>query len=616
MHKGPTHLSALFYFKGLILVYISILYQDEDLIVVNKPAGLNTHPDDGQTDEASFDLVTLVRRQLSLDYLGVHHRLDREVSGVLAFAARREANAGLARAFEGRQALKEYLAIGRGRLPRRSGVIDLPVSEAPGGLWRVSRPGEAAKPALTRYRVAQEGPGGTYSLVHLTLETGRTHQLRLHLAQLGCPIVGDNLYGKPQELRVAKRPKARAGKPQVKERPDPPSGDTFPRLLLHARKLSFAHPVTGLPLSFEAPPPAIFARAASGQPLPELTLAERLASKSIADLKEPDRAGLGGLLTLAAERRIPLMDDPTANTTAYRLVNGAGDGLPGVTLDRYGPALVLNCYDPSLERDHPALKLLLAGVERQWPESSIYAKFRPRQLSNLGSPSDEVAPTLPLLGSTLPQVTIQENGLNYLIQPGEGLSPGLFLDMREVRARLASWVAGRNVLNCFSFTGAFGLVALSSGAGRVLNLDAGRKVLDWSKQNYEANGLTPDEFDFVEGDVFDWLGRFARRQQTFEVVILDPPSYSTVKKTRWAAQKNYGELAELAARVVAPGGLLLACTNHAGLPRRTFRQMVLKGLEGAGREAQVIGFYHEPDLDFPRLGTTEGYLKVLALRLR
>lgn len=578
-------------------MYIPLIYQDEDLVVINKPAGLNVHSDEGS--ETGPDVLSALKAQLDLPYLGVHHRLDREVSGVMVLTARPEANARLAKVFEGREVQKEYLALVAGRPPKKSGTIDVPLAPGPNGRWQVAAPGtKQAKAAVTRYRI--EAQTKAYSLLRLSLETGRTHQLRVHLAHVGCPIIGDPVYGLPG----------------AKGKASSTSTLKFPRLLLHAVRLVLPAPNSQ---TFEAPPPAIFSRAAKSEMLPELGLAGRLSSGSVSTLQPEDRAGIRALLELARERRLPLADDPTFQTTAYRLVNAAGDGLPGITLDRYGPALVLNCYDPALETGHPALNLLLEAITRVWPDLPVYAKFRPSQTSRLGeSAPPEIAPPEPLIGNRpdLPEVvTVQENGLNFVIRPGEGLSPGLFLDMREVRARLPEWAIGKTILNTFSYTCAFGVAGMAGGAQRVLNLDAARRALDWGKENYQANALTPDDFDFVDGDVFDWLGRFARRNQQFDVVILDPPSYSTTHKTRWSAEQHYDKLAALAAKVVSPGGLLLTCSNHAGLSRRSFRQMVLKGVEQAERKAEVSGVYHEPELDFPRAGETEGYLKILALRL-
>lgn len=591
-----------------VKVQLSLIYQNENIIAVNKPIGLNTHPDD---DSGDFDVVSSLQKQLNRDYLGVHHRLDREVSGLLVLAARKEANNRLAHFFESRHVIKEYLAIVRGKLPRRAGQLDIPLIEAEAGVWRAARPGEkGAKPATTRYRVEKEGPNGDYTLVNLRLETGRTHQLRVHLAHLGCPIIGDPLYGQPAALAIGKTSHpARAVA----------ASEFFPRLLLHAVRLTFpgANGNDAPSLRLEAPLPAIFERATKAEKLPEIELAYRLSRNQLklGGLKPGDKNGLVGLLTLARERRLPLSEDISGETTAYRLLNGAGDGLPGITLDKYENALVLNCYDEELTPENPGLQMLLAEIEKIWPNTTLYAKFRPKEASKLGGKQAELAPELPLRGPEIAEMVVKENNLRYLIKPGEWLSPGLFLDMREVRARLAKLAQGKTVLNCFSFTCAFGLSAVAQGATRALNLDAGRKALDWGKQNYGLNELATDDYDFVEGDVFDWLTRFGRRNQTFDMVILDPPSYSTVKKTRWSAERNYDELATLAAKVTAPGGFLVACTNHAGLTRREFRQAVLKGVQEAGRTGEVVGYYHESVLDFPRSPGIEAYLKVLLVKL-
>jgi len=549
---------------------LQILHHDQDIVAVNKPTGWLTHADDPQ-DTASLDLVSFLKKSLDLPYLGIHHRLDREVSGVLVFSARKEANGWLARAFEGREVVKEYLAVVQGKLPSRAGVIDTPIPDK----------GGKKLPALTRYRVEALSPDNKRSLVRLTLETGRTHQLRVHLAQVGCPILGDTNYG--------------------------PQPNNFPRLLLHSAKLVLPSPNGWLNL--EAPIPATFAETLKGRGLAEF---EQVAKQSLKSLQPHNLDGLTALLELAKERRASFSED---TDTIYRLINAAGDGLPGFTLDRYGPALVLNFYDPEIKASSPALKILLEGLAKVWPEQSIYVKFRPPTAARLGdAPPHEIAPPLPLVGPTQPEFVALENGLKYIIKPGDGLSVGLFPDMRQMRERLRHWAAGKTVLNCFSYSCGFGVAALAGGATRVLNLDAARRALDWGKESYRANGFDPADFDFVDGDVFDWLTRFGRKGQTFDIVLLDPPSFSTTRQSRFSADQNYPMLAELAARVVASGGLLIASTNHARLERRSFRQAVTKGLEKSGRQLQTApAVYEEPDLDFPHLG--EGYLKILVFKL-
>jgi len=157
------------------------------------------------------------------------------------------------------------------------------------------------------------------------------------------------------------------------------------------------------------------------------------------------------------------------------------------------------------------------------------------------------------------------------------------------------------------------VAALAGGAGRVLNLDLARSVLAWGQENYRLNGFEPDDRDFVFGDVFDWLARFARRGEAFDLVILDPPSFSKTKTGRFSAAKDYAQLAELAARVVSPGGQLFACCNLAELPWRAFRERVLAGVTAAGRGGRIAGVYHEPAADFPAAG--EPYLKMTLVQL-
>ena len=651
---------------------LTILYQDDDLVAVAKPVGLSTIA--AWTDPVPTDVVGVLKAQLGTSYLGVHQRLDRDTSGVLVFARRPEVNPWLARAFEDRAVIKEYLAVVHGVPPQRAGRVEAPLVEGRDGRMEVvdgsrtteggrrgdestkghegtrmgrrqkaegneptgggsparlsglrspslgasapgatdgneptgggsparfsglrspslgaSAPGATdgneptggdsparlsglrspslgasapgAVEAVTEYEVIQTSPNRRYSLIWLRLLTGRTHQLRAHLAYLGTPVVGDPLYD-PQ-----RRP--------------------FPRLLLHAHRLTL--PTPRGPLVLEAPPPAVFD-----------TLLTLPASAPL-PLPHP--------LALAAERRQPLALDP--DTTAYRLLHGAADGVPDVYLDRLGDALLV-----SLHSETPALPpRLLAALAEVYPAARVYVRYRPRQASRLrDDETEQRAPSRPVTGLEATAWEVVENGLRYLIRSDAGLSVGLFLDMRDTRARVRALGGGQTVLNLFAYTCAFGVAALAGGASRVLNLDLSRRWLDWGMDNYRLNGLAPDRHDFVDGDVFDWLRRFARRGQTFDLVILDPPSFATARGSRFSAERDWPVLAEAAARVVAPGGRLLACSNHAGQRRRAFRAAVQAGLAQAGRPMTQVGYWSEPALDFPTLPDTEGYLKLLLLQ--
>lgn len=586
-------------------MHIPILYQDPDLLVIDKPAGIPTHAAD-PADPYPSDALRIVQAQAGLGYLGMHQRLDADTSGVLAFAARREANRGLAAAFEAHAARKVYVALVHGTPRQADGLIDAAIVRDRGERYRVTSPNDPhGLAAQTRYRVlstvrsegfgraeagaprvaaARTMPSATYSLLEISPETGRSHQIRLHLAHIGCPVVGDPLYG--------------------------PADRPAPRLCLHAQRLTLPHPTTHEPITFTAPTPALFERLTTG--LPELALAA--SGVHVRGLMRfPD--ALRALLRLAVERRTPLRADP--GTSIYRLVNGAADGLLGLTVDRFGEALVVSLYDDDGRLPpQPIPPALVAALAEVTGAQRIYVKYRPKQASRLSD--DQMAlltPPQPVYGPDQREFVAHEGGLTYLIRPGDGLSSGLFSDMRESRGRVRAWAEGRRVLNGFAYTCGFGVAAMAGGAQRVLNLDLAKVALAWGQDNYRANGFEPDAHDFIFGDVFDWLVRLARRDDRFDLVILDPPGFSRTKSRKFAAAQDYGELAVLAARCVAPGGRLLACCNVAELPWRSFRDRLLSSLADAGRPAKVGGVYHEPAIDFPAPPAREPYLKMVLLDL-
>ncbi len=654
-------------------MHLPILHQDPDIIVVDKPTGVPTHAAD-PGDPYPADALRIVKSQTGLAYLGMHQRLDADTSGVLLFSARPEANRALAAAFEGRHVRKVYLALVWGAPPQAEGIIDAPLARDRAGRYRVTAATDPRKmTAVTRYRVLGSVRSDGFSrpvgatakavttnravtLLEIVPETGRPHQIRVHLAHIGCPVVGDALYG---------------------------PADRFPRLCLHAWQLALPHPATGEVVTFTAPPPALFEALSAARNRGSLAPALRfgasagvsrsvtLGDKSLAPegdassfghkdaslvsrrgasrLKDPlsvtvpdilpgadlseiktllaapsahvralaasDPAALRALLRLAAARRAPLAADPA--TPIYRVVNAAADGLPGLTVDRYGAALVASLYDDDAQLPpRPIPPALTEAIVEVMAPRAVYVKYRPQQASRIADDQRPLlAPPQPVYGPDLGELVAHEDGLAYLIRPGEGLSAGLFPDMREGRGRVRVWAAGRTVLNTFAYTCGFGVAALAGGATRVLNLDLSKAALAWGQENGRANGFAADPHDFVFGDVFDWLARLAKRGERFDLVILDPPGFSRTRRGTFSAAQDYAALAELAGRVLAPDGRLLACCNVAEIPWRSFRERVLAGLAAAGRGATVQGVYHEPALDFPSPPGQEPYLKMACLQL-
>jgi 23S rRNA (cytosine1962-C5)-methyltransferase len=327
----------------------------------------------------------------------------------------------------------------------------------------------------------------------------------------------------------------------------------------------------------------------------------------------PSLSSLAERFRAARSRREPLLAD--VRTTAFRWLNGAPDGVPDVTVDSFAGLLVMGLY-----RDFSAAEeqALIDAAQEVWAPRGLYLKRRPREARVLANTAKEVlAPEVPSLGPPVESLEALENGLRFLIRPAQGLSVGLYLDMRETRAWLLGQVRGLTVLNLFAYTCAFGVVATAGGAQRVLNLDSSRRVLDWGEENARLNGQPVDRYDYVAGDCFEWLGRLAKKGETFDVVIADPPSFSTTRRTRFSAGRDYPRLAEAAARVVAPGGRLVACCNLATLTARRFEAMVSEGLARAGRQAARPGLALGPSpVDFPASPEEPPGLKVYVVPLR
>ena len=216
---------------------LGVLYQDEHVIIVDKPAGLLTVPSGPGARDEDTALARVLEYARRLDprrgWAERVHRLDRDTSGAIAFALTREARAGLIETFRTHRIERTYLALVSGVPRTDGGSVDAPLREAwTSGRKAVARPGEAAEPALTRWRVRERFSGTT--LLEVQLETGRQHQIRVHLAHIGLPIVGDPVYGRepthPGEAR-ARRP------------------------MLHAFRLGFGHPITGERVAAESPIP-------------------------------------------------------------------------------------------------------------------------------------------------------------------------------------------------------------------------------------------------------------------------------------------------------------------------------------------------------------------------
>ncbi|MFT3766944.1 MAG: pseudouridine synthase [Minicystis sp.] len=544
-----------------------ILFEDQDLIAIDKPCFVSTHaPDAERADDAHSRLTRYLRECGEQNpYLGIHQRLDRDTSGVLVFTRRKEANRAIAEQFEGRAVKKTYVAAVSGlRGPERGVLRHKLVASRDGAMRALPANAREGQEAITRYRVIERR--GDRALLELQPETGRTHQLRVQLAAAGAPIAGDPMY----------------------------DGAPATRLLLHATELRLRHPSSGKSLVLQSSPPPSFARWVAGE----------------ADALPRDAASIEALLRQAADRRHGVAH--LADTTAFRLANGAGDALPGVDVDVYGEHLVV-----SLSGDEAvaAREAVLDAAFALGP-AGVYVKVRPKHASVIvDARREDFAPRVPVRGAPAPdEFTVHELGLPFLVRLGDGLSTGVFLDQRENRRRVRLAAAGARVLNLFAYTGPFTVAAVVGGARSSVTVDVSAGVCAWARKNLDAVAADPARHEIIEADVLPWLERLAPKVEPFDLALLDPPSFATTKQSRFSAGSDYRSVAALTMRVLAPGGRLLACTNHRGIPRAKLRRFLHEAARDAGREVVQMKDLPDPE-DYPPAPGHESHLKSVLVTL-
>ena len=277
-------------------------------------------------------------------------------------------------------------------------------------------------------------------------------------------------------------------------------------------------------------------------------------------------------------------------TDAVRLIDGAGDQLPGITLETFADRWLLSTNDD-----------FIPSEIRQWlrdrPHSCYWKRLDQHQKE---SPVHFSGP------ETRGAFLARENGMNFEISFESGYSQGIFLDQRDNRAEVRRRMSpGLKLLNTFAYTGAFSIAGAMAGA-ETTTLDLSQPYLDWAKRNLSHNGIDPAGHHFCKGDTFHWLRRFAKQGRRFDGIVLDPPTFSRDEKGRvFRVESDYTELASLALDVLAPGGWLLCCTNFKKLPPYHFEKQLLAA---SSRKLEAVHAAMPPDF------TGEPYLKSVWLR--
>lgn len=295
-------------------------------------------------------------------------------------------------------------------------------------------------------------------------------------------------------------------------------------------------------------------------------------------------------------------------TTAYRLFNGEGDGIGGVIIDRYADYAVFSWYNETLYQKKAEL---LTAFRTVYPD--IIGAYEKIRFSTKDLPESQF-----LYGEQAPEpLLVTENGVQFATYLNEGLMTGIFLDQKEVRGRLVDGFAvGKTVLNMFSYTGAFSVAAAMGGAVATTSVDLAKRSLPKTTEQFEVNHLNLAAQKIIVMDVFDYFKYASRKGLSYDMIILDPPSFARNKKKVFSVAKNYGELVKDSIDILTDKGTLIASTNAANLSLAKYKKMVITALQEKNVRYKITDTYQLPadfqvNPNFP-----EGnYLKVLFIEI-
>lgn len=316
-----------------------------------------------------------------------------------------------------------------------------------------------------------------------------------------------------------------------------------------------------------------------------------------------NQAFFEALFRQAKEKRSSYYQDDL--TTAFRLFNQEGDGFGGLTVDLYGDYAVFSWYNSYV---YQIRKLISEAFRQVFPEVlGTYEKIR---FKGLDYESAHV------YGQEAPDFfTVLENGVLYQVFMNDGLMTGIFLDQHKVRGSLVDGLAiGKSLLNMFSYTAAFSVAAAMGGASQTTSVDLAKRSRELSQAHFQANGISTDDHRFIVMDVFEYFKYAKRKALTYDVIVLDPPSFARNKKQTFSVAKDYHKLISQSLEILNQGGIIIASTNAANVSRQKFTEQIDKGF--AGRSYQILNKYGLPaDFAYNKKDESSNYLKVISMKV-
>jgi len=522
-----------------------ILRKFNGAYVLDKPAGASTHTPDGGVTEGFIEMAG----RLLKSQLWAVHRLDNTTSGCLLVTTSSQ-NVDLWTKILSK-GKKKYVFIS----PRKSKE----------SVWSFSGRIEKLGPHKfdllsgdpnSHTTFARLAPCGLGFLYEAEISTGKTHQIRIHARASGIPILGDVEYG----------------------------GMPFSRIMLHSHCLELDGDKTISPL------PRVFEL---GTKNPESM--ENLDTNSSQNTLTNQKFDEGfAKFLISLDRRRFLLDYYKDQGNAFRLVHREWVTKKGVRLsvEKLGDVLqILSYFGRDPDKNFAEALAREAGCEH-WFVRQMFD--RGKGLSGKRENIKSSSPELPL------QWTVRESRMKFDLRYNQGLSSGLFLDQRLNRDRILKTSQGKRVANFFSYTCGFSLAAALGGAHEVVSIDTSASSLEWGKDNFKLNGLNPESYEFFKADALFFLRSSAKRNRIFDIIILDPPTFSRSKHGTFSVKENLSELLELSFKCLDKKGTLLVTVNDENVSS----EFLSRAIETAALKTQFsplrVERVHIPyDFEFP-----------------
>ncbi|MFD2630553.1 class I SAM-dependent rRNA methyltransferase [Oceanobacillus kapialis] len=297
-------------------------------------------------------------------------------------------------------------------------------------------------------------------------------------------------------------------------------------------------------------------------------------------------------------------------TTAFRLFNGEGDGIGGLTIDYFDRYYLINWYSDGI---YSFKEQVIQVLDNLGDYKAIYEKKRFDTKGKYMEDDDFVKGER----GEFP-VIVKENGMRYAVYLNDGAMVGIFLDQRDVRKAIRDkYAKGKHVLNTFSYTGAFSIAAALGGADKTTSVDLAKRSKAKTIEQFSVNGLDFEQHDIRVMDVFDYFQYAKRHQLKFDMVVLDPPSFARSKKRTFSTAKDYPKLLMDTIEITAKNGIIVASTNNASFGMKKFKGFVEKAFKQMKTGYKIVEEYHLPaDFQVNRQFPQGNYLKVLFIQVK